>query len=172
MKVTGLDTIQIEIEEALDPDVVRIAILDMYGKMRERIFTDGIAADGSEIGKYSTEPIYVNPKNSPKKFAPKGKTGNTKFADGKAHKTRYFEQGYKGFRAKAGRQTSKVDLRLSGNLRNSFLPDFSKDDPVIGFRTDHFGEIAKGNEERFNTLVFANTDEELDDLVKNLQRSI
>ena len=58
-----------------------------------RIHNDGKAANGSNIGSYSTKPMYVSLKASPRKFTPKGKTGKTKFANGKSHKSGYFRDG-------------------------------------------------------------------------------
>ena len=99
---------------------IAIAAQDTHVKMVTRIFDEGKNTEGSEIGKYnSTDPLYVNPNNSPKKFPTKGKTGKSKFANGESHKTGYFES-YKAYREKVGRETEHVNLTLFGILRNDF----------------------------------------------------
>lgn len=99
---------------------VGIAAQDTHAKMTERIFEDGHNAQDSEIGGYdSKNPLYVNPKNAPRNFPVKGKNGDAKFEDGKPHKTGYFTS-YKAYREAVGRQTSKVDLVLFGNLQSDF----------------------------------------------------
>lgn len=104
---------------------IGIAAQDTHVKMVERIFEKGENAEGSGIGKYnSTDPLYVNPNDSPKKFPTKGKPskdkpGKTKFKNGESHKTGYFES-YKAFREKVGRETDHVNLNLFGNLQNDF----------------------------------------------------
>lgn len=88
------------------------------GLKAERIFLEGKDANGSDIGKYSTEPIYVNPKSAPRSFATKGKNGQTKFKNGKSHKTGYFAE-YGNFKATIG-EGDRVNLRLFRNFEVSF----------------------------------------------------
>lgn len=100
---------------------LEIAARDTMAMQAGRIFVEGKDTADSSIGKYSTKPFYLNPKKSPKKFAPKGKTGNNIFkTSGKLHQTRYFADGYKGFRNLIGRQTKFVDLSLVGDLQSDF----------------------------------------------------
>jgi hypothetical protein len=88
-----------------------IAALAVHEIRAGRIFTDGIKTDGSQIGEYSTEPIYVNPvTRSPKKFGVEGKHGDKKFASGKPHATRYFAGGYYQYKVAIGRQANFVKI--------------------------------------------------------------
>src|SRR5947199_191521 len=74
-----------------------------------RVHTAGIASDGSDIGHYSTRPMYANPANSPTGFSAEGKTGKTVFAKtGQPHLTRYFAEGYKQYREQMGLPSDKV----------------------------------------------------------------
>lgn len=99
----------------------RIAAFTATAKMGERIFDEGKTQSGSDIGDYSTKPLYVSLAVAPKpKGSPTGKTGKSKFEDGRIHKSKYFEQGYKGYRDNVGRQTGFVDLSLTGELRMDF----------------------------------------------------
>lgn len=120
-----------------------------------RVFNDGQAVNGP-IGRYSTTPVYVNPKKSPKKFATKGKKANSKstFDNGKPRQTRYFGDGWKGFRSLIGRDVSKVNLQLSGRLKNSWAVGLSGSDWVIGFNSQYGSAVAAGNEERFGKQIF------------------
>ena len=106
---------------------LEIAARDTMAMQAGRIFVEGKDSADSSIGKYSTKPLYLNPKKSPKKFAVKGKTGKSKFKNGKPHQTRYFADGYKGFRNTIGRQTKFVDLSLVGDLQSDFA-----NSPFIG----------------------------------------
>lgn len=96
------------------------AVVTIHSLRGQRIFGSGLDKDNSPIGEYnSTDPLYVNPKNAPKKFPTKGKNGDTVFKNGKPHKTGFFES-YKAFRANQGRQTSPVNLNLTGTLFKDF----------------------------------------------------
>ena len=94
-----------------------LAVSSSMGQQTKRIFTEGLNSQGSVIGNYSQNPIYVNPKNSPKGFTTKGKTGKTKFKDGTTHKTGYFVN-YLAYKKSIGRNQSvqTIDLFLFGNL--------------------------------------------------------
>jgi len=106
-------------------EAVQIAAQDTHVKMSARIFEKGKNANDGDIGKYDTSnPLYVNPDDSPKKFPTTGKPkangkGASKFEDGTKHKTGYFES-YAAFRKKIGRKTDKVNLVLSGDLQSDF----------------------------------------------------
>jgi hypothetical protein len=100
---------------------VLIAAIDTHVKMADRIFVKGLNADNKQIGTYnSTKELYVNPKKAPKSFTTKGKSGKTKFENGKNRQTGYFES-YAEYRSKVGRLTDKVNLVLFGNLQSDFL---------------------------------------------------
>lgn len=121
-----------------------------------RVFNDGQAVNGN-IGQYSTNPIYVSPLNSPKKFSTKGKNSNSKstFKNGKPRKTKYFSAGYKGFRSHIGRDTTKVNLTLSGRLFRSWVVGQYGSDWVVGFNSTYGSEVAAGNEGHFGKKIFA-----------------
>lgn len=109
-----------KINELKASDIVGIAAQDTHSIMIERIFDDNENVTNAQIGKYNTtDPLYVSPITSPKKFPPKGKNGNSKFEDGKLHKTGYFKS-YSDYRKSQGRKTDKVDLFMFGNLRSDF----------------------------------------------------
>lgn len=134
-----IETNNIPFERAVNSSVQEIA---------NRIFVDGRDSDGRLIGFYDKKtPLYVNPNNSPKGFAPEGKpqkigvyksgkkkgqdktkrnkeklVGNTFGEEGrslKPHTTRWFPS-YEAFRKEIGRPFSSVNLVLSGDLQSDF----------------------------------------------------
>jgi len=149
--------------------LLRKVAVSIGGEMRKRIHVDGLKSDGTLIGKYnSTKPIYVNPKNSPRKFATKGKPKNIgKFKTGKKKgqdrfisktgETRYFES-YKDFRDYVGLDTSKVNLSLNNSgMENDFKA--VGQDPIktntgygLGFTNSINAEKAEGHEKKYGTI--------------------
>ncbi len=106
------------------------------------------------IGRYNTtKPLYVNPKKAVRSFGVAGKTGKSKFLNGNSHKTKYFSS-YKDFRTKVGRETSVVNLQLSGKLRRDWAIEQDGKDWVIGFRSQYGSDISRGNEKNFHTQIF------------------
>lgn len=141
---------------------VAIAAQDTHVKMVERIFEEGKETGGKKNKYNSTDPLYVNPDNSPKKFPTRGKpkgteAGKTKFANGENHKTGYFDS-YKSFREKIGRQTGVMDLQLFGNLRNDFSKGVVKLDN-LSYVSTVTNEANKGKLEKFADYFSLNKSE-------------
>ena len=145
------------------------AVANSHAKQVPRIFEQGIKSDGSKIGQYdSTDPLYVNPKTAPKSFATKGKTGKSAFKNGKKHKTGYFTS-YKAFRAKQGRETSFVNLRLFGRLQQDYSAGLRRVSPlkwVAEVKTNESADKIEGNKKRFG-LTFALTKKEKTAFIKD-----
>lgn len=156
---SNIDQVVVNISKMIDGflennDIVKEIATTIKASNLRRIHTDGKAVDESSIGKYDTKEIYVNPKNSPKKFTGLGKGGKTKFKSGRSHKTRYFKDGYKGFRAKIGRETSKVNLSLFGRLSKEFVQQQRGKDWVLGFSSEEANNKRLGNEKRFGKEIW------------------
>lgn len=142
----------------------------------KRVHLEGLATNLSPIGTYSTDPIYVNPEKSPRNFQPMGKDGDTEFQfSSNKRKTKYFKEGYKGFRSQVGRESGKVNLNMTGKLMADFGFDVIGMDAQIGFRSDYGSVVAEGNEDRFGKKIFdiSKREEELidravDDLIDGL----
>jgi len=106
-------------------NAVQIAAQDTHVKMSVRIFSKGLNAQDGQIGTYDTSnELYVNPNNAPKKFPTKGKpnekgVSKSKFENGNPHKTGYFKS-YSSYRSAIGRQAGKVNLVLFGELSSDF----------------------------------------------------
>lgn len=149
--------------QMITEDILYISASTVHAEMSKRIFEEGKAADGSAIGDYnSTDPLYIDPDKAPVKFTPKGKTGRTKFKNGKAHRTGYFDS-YKAFRADQRRPTDKVNLELFGMLKSDFTNSLQKDNNntwVARIKASENQKKAIGNQRRFRKAVFALTKEE------------
>jgi hypothetical protein len=137
--------------------VVAIAATDTHTKMTARIFEDGETAQGNKLAYNNSDPIYVNPKDSPKSFPPKGKNGKTKFDNGKPHKTGYFDS-YKEYRQKIGRESGFMNLNLFGILQSDFGKGVVKlEDSAYASTVTQ--ESNKGKLEKFSTYFKLNKEE-------------
>lgn len=128
-------------------------VLAMYV---ERIFERGENANNQPIGEYnSTDSLYVNPNESPKKFPTKGKTGKTKFKNGNSHKTGFFNS-YKDFRQKIGRSTKQVNLNFWGILNKDISSSLQKtgDKYIWGTKKSIDTDKVNGAEKKYGTIVF------------------
>lgn len=164
---------------------LNVAAADTHAKMSDRIFVKGQASDGNGIGQYSTKDIWINPDKTAtrnqKGFNPrKGKAGNTEFKTNpsRKRKTSYFE-GWKGFRATQGLQTSVVDLNNTGDM----FFDFAKTnlpflDRVVQLNVNEYASTftkdlntkkASGNENHFNKTIFKLTASERANFLRLLE---
>lgn len=98
-----------------------LGVKSIMAVQSNRIWLQAKNKNGAAIGTYSSNPIYINPKNSPKKFSTKGKYGETKFADGRSHVTGYFSN-YLDYKHTIGRNknSNTVDLILFGELNRNW----------------------------------------------------
>lgn len=138
--------------------ITLVAAKEVEADYKDRIFADGKDSKGAPIGRYSTKPFYAGGKQLrglPKgKFRPEGKNGDKKFKNGKNHKTRYLKDGYKEFRERAGRQSGKVDLNLTGASQQTIQVGKKGEGIVLGFTNAKRLKILEGNEKRFRKNIF------------------
>lgn len=140
--------------------IVTTATLAVEAKMKNRIFDQGVAQDGSKIGKYSEKPTYIKNKQGLPKFANVGKNGKSKFKNGKSKETRYFGRGYFEYRAKVGRKNNTVDLNLTSSLFLSLKTGTKGGKIVLGFDNKEKGAIMDGHEERYFRIIASPSIEE------------
>jgi len=130
----------------------KVAVFDSHRLMGTRIFIEGEDSNEKKIGAYnSTDPIYVNPTNSPRKFA----TG--KFKNEKPRKTKRFES-YRKFRAATGRRVDVVNLNLYGILQNDFITGLRKVSNSVYesvLKQAVNAKKADGQEKHFRTKIFS-----------------
>ena len=71
--------------------VTTVGAFATLAEYKTRIFTEGKSSSGAKIGSYDTSSFYASPdslRGLPKgKFNKKGKTGKSKFKNGKSHKS-------------------------------------------------------------------------------------
>ncbi len=142
-------------QEHLNKAVLSAAIT-VNSEVGERIFQKGLDSEDKQIGKYDTDtPLYVNPKNAPKKFPAKGKNGDVKFADGSNHKTGYFDS-YTAYRKKVGRKVGKVILSLFGRLESDFVkgPKMINGSAMITLSEENNNKRL-GAEEKYDKKIFS-----------------
>ena len=109
-----------QLEKISDAKYLFTCVSEVHARQVKRVFEQGLNSDGVKIGHYdTTQPLYVNPLRSPKKFPTKGKSGQSTFKGGGEHKTGYFDS-YKSFRQAISRETGFVNLRLTENLKFDF----------------------------------------------------
>lgn len=142
----------------------QVSAFAVIAEYKNRIFVEGYTTNGTPIGQYSTKPFYQNPNSlkgvSSAGVKPIGKTGQSRFKNGKQHKTRYLPQGYKELRELTGRQSEKVDLNFSGSLEKSIKVVQEGERAVIRYTSAKEAEIMEGNETRFGQVIHELSKEE------------
>lgn len=108
---------------SLEKEIAFNAAQDVNQKKADRIFIRGLNANGRNIGTYSTKPIRISQKNSPRQLG---------------GKTKYFAGGYKDFKQFIGRG-AKVNLVVFRNLERDFRTSLT-------WRSGEWTEGVKRNE--------------------------
>lgn len=160
----------------------RKAAIELLADYKRRIFFEGQATSGSGIGKYSTNPMYVSiaaqkrktgSQISNGKLRPRGKNSNKKkFKNGNARKSMYFERGYKEFRETVGRQSSKKDFFLSGELERSIQVGKNGKSIVIGFTKDEKYDLAVDLESQTGKAIFTISEPELERTFDKIDKAL
>lgn len=140
------------------------AAFAVIGEYKQRIFSDGLATDGSPIGQYSTDPFYQNPNAlvgvPTGGIVPQGRTGKTQFSNGKPYKTKYLGRGYAELRELTGRQSNTVDLNFSGSLERSIQVVQDGAQSFIRYTSEFEADKMTGNETRFGRVISEPTESE------------
>ena len=134
-----------------------VAANQVSAEVKRRVFQNGIAQDGSQIGKYSTkEGWFSTSRPGLPKISAKGKPPSNR-----AKKTLYSATGYKGYREAVGRQSGKVDLNLTGSTFNGVGTGVGRDGlPAFGIKTTEAKNRIAGNEERFDCITVTPNEQE------------
>lgn len=145
--------------------IIRTAALNVVAEMRDRVQLHGQSSDGTEIGKYSTKPMYVSLKANPGKSLgrPLGKLYHGKrrsvFEGGKKkgqdHTSRFFQRGYDEYKSAIGRNTiGKVNLTLTGQMMG-LLAVFPTDNGWgIGWADVSFAKRSRFFSKKYGTSIF------------------
>lgn len=138
----------------------KLGAIETHRVMANRIFIEGKNANGQKMGRYnSTTPIYVNPKDSPRKFAPAGKPGNK--VKKQQRKSKWFAS-YRAYRSFLGKQTDPVNLNLFGLLQSDFVSGLSgRGTEYVSVLKNPFNQKKKrGLEKRFGAKIFSASEKE------------
>lgn len=151
-----------EFVSSITRQVASVALADMI----IRVTDDGLAADGSKIGQYSTEPMYVSGSAIPPPKAPlTGIEGEAKKKNGQPYKSKYYASGYQGYKTEIGRNVlGSVNLSLKGTMIADFsLNNNFTDAPIqtskgwgLGFRQTLNADILKGQEKKYKKAILSN----------------
>ena len=133
------------------------------GNLKSRIFNDGLDANLTKIGTYSTAPMLAGKSSFRTKTAAnkvlgsKAKRKGLKWVTYKGKSLYVEEGGYKAIREKSGLQASYVDLDFKGDLRGQIKVGTFGDELVLGHTNSDKAEIAKALEspKKYNRSIFA-----------------
>jgi len=152
-----VNKIDLKLESVENTDkLIRTLATNLLASNQRRIHNDGKDVNLANIGgaEYSTTPTYVSLDQMPVKKKGRGKNSSKPFKNGNPRKSRYYAGGYKGFRSDQRRQTSKVDLRLTGRLQSDLVIAEKKNSWVVGFATDYGVDISNGMEEKYKQRIW------------------
>jgi hypothetical protein len=133
--------------------------------MTARIHEQGLAADGSPIGQYSTKPLYVSGGGT-------GKRGQSSFRSGKPHRSQYYATGYKGYRQQRGLLSDTVVLRLSGELMQALTVTKTTKGYGISWNDSSMSTRAAQLEAHYGKTIWQATDTERQTFTTTLQNSL
>jgi len=126
-----------------------IAVATIHTDINERVFEDGLDAHGVKIGEYSeNEGRYAKPGSK---------------------KTKFYEGGYREFKADIGKESSFVNLELSGNLKMDFSNGLRKVSPLkyqIAVSQKINAVIIESMEEKYSTPIFEASEAEQEKLIR------
>lgn len=173
---------------AIYENIMRAVSLTMLSEVKRRIHNEGKAADGGNIGHYSTKPIYVSryaldanklepfvgkpSETLPNNAFVRAKSTNVKSkkttskkvgvkANGTTRRSTYVKGGYEEYKTRIGRnELGKVNLSLSGQMNAQFVVLEDGNRYFLGWPNDLYGDIAEGQETHFRKKIWKLTAEE------------
>lgn len=128
----------------LDDRKFRVALSTTLSVHKPRIFQQGLAADGSPIGTYSTKPASISKKRQSRQ------TGHT-----------YFKGGYSQYHGEIGKGSSKVILDNFGVMKADYGLQGSNGDYGFGFQNDFNADKSVWNEDHFKKPIFQLSEQEI-----------
>ncbi len=154
--MNAIEEIQQAISDENIVNAMRAAARDILPVAGKRIFDDGLDSDNGVIGEYSTKPISISSRSTPR-----GQGG-------------YFPGGYREFKQSIGRG-AKVNLKLFGRLQQDYLT--SKEvvsGTNIKYELKESENVDKKDyaEDHFNKEIFSLTSEEENTVRKTFEFEI
>lgn len=123
---------------------VKIGVQTVLTTQKKRIFVDGLDANGSKIGKYSTNPISISKKNQARN------TGKT-----------YFKTGYDEYKTAIGKNPGYVNLTNTGQMFQDYSYfDLGTDSSGLGFHNEINFEKSQWMETKYEKKIFQQSSQE------------
>ena len=148
------DTVKERLNDINVQESLRVAGRGIVSPMRKRIFDNGINSQGSPIGNYSTEPLYIN-KNQMRKTEGGRET--------RGGKTKFFAGGYKAYKDSLG-DGGKFNMRNFGVMMRDFSTPketLQGKTLILTFKEDRNKDIIEGDK-RMQAALGMTTDERKD----------
>tara|TARA_R100001530_G_C4292991_1_gene148510 strand:- start:293 stop:871 length:579 start_codon:yes stop_codon:yes gene_type:complete len=158
--------------------IARTAAFTLQANIANRVFQDGIATNGTGIGSYSTKDILIGAKSfitkegANKIFGSKPKRKKQKWVTKNGKHLVVLPGGYAKLRQLQGRQSSKVDLHLSGKLLNEWKIAGRKNQYILGFESDYGGTISKAMEQKYKKRIWNSSAKERKEIVSIFEGGI
>lgn len=155
--------------------LVEVASEQLLGDIQYRIWTDYKATNGSLIGNYSTDPFYASIEFNSSLVrsigAGRGKNSNkATFKNGKPRKSKYYKGGYKQYK-KDIKGTTKVNLEVTGRLKNSFRRKVKGNIAIIDL--DTYGqEVGAALQEKYGKDIFYASEDEINAAIHGAEEHI
>jgi hypothetical protein len=153
----GYDVLISDLNKLINSERAMIAAVNsVLVKHKTRIFQEGLAANNSKIGDYSTKPTYISVNRQAKNV------GKTKF-----------EGGYREYKTLLGKGGGAlVNLRDTDQMMFDLGTTVSKNEYGIGFNNDFNADKSKWMEDKFNKDIFITSDQEDELFVRVVQAEI
>lgn len=167
------------VADQIEKEAPRLSILlanEFLFRLKRRVFYLGKSAGGDSIGQYSTKPMLVGSSTFTRYgsqvpgraavsavFGSRRKRASRKWVTVNGHRLAVLSGGYKEFRRLLGRDTSKVNLNLTGDLFRAVVSGKTAKGAAVGMNSPGQIEKALGNEARFKKRIFEPSEEERTD---------
>lgn len=123
----------------------RTALTTTLAIHKQRIFVNGLDANGSKIGSYGTNPISIAKSRQARN------TGKT-----------YFKGGYSEYKSAIGKNPGYVNLTNTGQLQSDYGLVVSGDTYGFGFQNTENSNKSDWMSEKYQKEIFEISDSELD----------
>lgn len=145
----------------------------LLANIKKRIFKEGVSSEGSEIGQYSTEPIYVsrrdfakpasyNPNNTVQDLGTVYRKGKV-FQRKRKRKNMFIPGGYKQLREIQSMPVDNVKIRYRGRTQRAYVMSAYENEVLLGLNTPLAAYIKGKMEDKFKVLIFRATGREMDE---------
>lgn len=132
-----------------------LAISDFNGVMQQRIFGNGKAADGTQIGTYDDKKKQTFLTKKAKPSLTKKQSARLTKLEGKGESLTYKE-----LRELKGLQTAYVDLQFTGDLRQSITEGTENNRAILRINNSEEQEIAGFLTEKYKKPIFQPSEQE------------